>query len=60
MIRICFFSFFTFTMPILRWIREQIPNQFDIIKTTSTMENSETTKVGIQDATGCSSMDQDL
>lgn len=32
MIRICFFSFFTFTMPILRWIREQIPNQFDIIK----------------------------
>ena len=32
MIRICFFSFFTFTMPTLRRIREQIPNQFDIIK----------------------------
>lgn len=32
MIRICFFSFFTFTMPILRVDSGQIPNQFDIIK----------------------------
>ena len=30
------------------------------LKTTSTMENPETTKGGIQDATGCSSMDQGL
>ena len=56
MIRICFFSFFTFTMPILRWIREQIPNQFDIIKNYFNYGEFRDNK----DATGCSSMDQDL